>query len=141
MAPPVDISPAAEEDFPFLAHIAAVAMSVDLVHRIIYEGNNPLDTSRQEQSVMAELRRSATNPEAHVYKAMLQSSNEIVGYALLRFEGGSQNEGPNPKPTAPTFAPGTNARFLGDMMSKVRAAHSRHLDSTRHICQCQDFMC
>lgn len=141
MAPPIDISPAAEDEFPTLAHIAAVAMGVDLMHRIIYEGNNPFDTSRQERSVMAELRRAASNPEAHIYKAMLKSSQEIVGYSMLRFEDDSQNNGLHSGPRAINFAPGTNARFLEKIISKVGAAHRKHLDGTRHICQSFDFIC
>lgn len=141
MAPSIEISPAAEEEFPVLAHIAAVAMGVDLVHRIIFEGNNPFDTSRQERSVMADLRRAGSNPEAHIYKAMLQSSREIVGYAMLRFEEGGQNSGLHARPSATSFAPGTNAKFLEDMMTKVRAVHSRHMAGTRHICQSLDPIC
>lgn len=139
MAPSIEISAAIEEDFPILAHIAAVAMGIDLVHRIIYEGNNPFDTSRQERSVMAALRSAASNPEAHIYKAMLKSSREIVGYAMLRFENDSQNSGLHARPSATSFAPGTNARFLENMMSEVGAAHSKHLAGTRHICQSLDF--
>ena len=137
----VDISLAVEEDFPILAHIAAVAMSVDLVHRIIYEGNNPFDTTRQERSVMAELHRAASNPEAHVYKAVLKSSQEIVGYAMLRFENNGQSDSANMKPVAPKFSPGTNARFLEHMMSRVKALHSKHLDNIRHICQSFGITC
>ena len=137
----IDISPAVEEEFPVLAHIAAVAMGVDLVHRVIYGGNNPFDTSRQELSVMADLRRAASNPEAHVYKAMLQSSQEIVGYAMLRFEEDGQSNGLRTRPSATNFAPGTNTKFLENMMSKVRAVHSRHMAGTRHICQSLASIC
>ena len=86
---------------------------------------------------MADLRRAASNPEAHIYKATLQSSREIVGYAMLRFEDDEQNRGLHARPSsAPTnFAPGTNAKFLEDMMGKVRAVHGRHMAGARHICQ------
>ena len=135
MASSVDISPAMEEDFPVLAHIAAVAMSVDLVHRIIYEGNNPLDTSRQERSVMAELNRAASNPEAHICKAVLKSSREIVGYSLFRFEDDSKAPGQPVKPPNTSFPAGTNARFLERMMSGVKALHKKHMTGKRHVCE------
>ena len=86
MASLIDVSAALENDFPTLAHIAALAMSVDLVQRVIYDGNDPFDTSRQERSVMAELGRAAKNTQAHIYKATLKSSGQIVGYAMFRFE-------------------------------------------------------
>ena len=141
MAPSIDISPAVEEEFPVLAHIAAVAMGVDLVLQIIYQGNNPFDTSRQEQSIIADLRRAASNPEAHIYKAVLQSSREIVGYVMLRFEEDGQTGGPHARPSATSSVPGTNAKFMEHMMSKVRAVHSRHMAGTRHICQSLDSIC
>lgn len=131
----IEITPASEEDFPILAHIAAVAMGVDLIHRIIYEGNNPIDTSRQERSVMAELCRTASNPQAHIYKAVLKTSREIVGYAMLRFEDDSQDAALPTKPSTINFLPGTNARFLERMMKEVRAAHSKHMAGKRHVCK------
>lgn len=135
MASLIKISPAMEEDFPVLAHIAAVAMSVDLVHRIIYEGNNPLDTSRQERSVMAELNRAASNPEAHICKAVLKSSKEIVGYSLFRFEDDSKSSALPVKPPPTSFLAGTNARFLERMTSGVRAVHKKHMAGKRHVCE------
>lgn len=137
MASLIEISPAFEEDFPALAHIAAVAMGVDLVHRIIYEGNNPFDTSRQEQSVMAELGRAASNPQAHIYKATLRSSGETVSYATFRFED-SEKGALSARPSTISFPKGANAMFLERIMSGVRAAHGKHMAGKRHVCQSLD---
>ena len=127
----IEISLASEEDFSTLAHIAAAAMAVDLVHRIIYEGNNPFDTSRQEQSVLAELHRAASNPQAYICKATLGSSEKIVGYAMLRFEEIPEKAAGL---VVPSFAQGTNGAFLGSIMSRVRAAHAKHMADKRHVC-------
>lgn len=132
MASIIDISPASEDDFPTLAHIAPVAMGVDLIHRIMYEGNDPFDTSRQEKFLMAELRRAALNPQARIYKATTKASGETVGYALFRFDDGQENS-----PSGPSMAnypPGTNTAFLGRLSQGLRAAHSMHMGGKRHVC-------
>ncbi|KAL8785419.1 MAG: hypothetical protein Q9195_008654 [Heterodermia aff. obscurata] len=126
----IEVSLASEKDFSTLAHIAAVAMSVDLVHRIIYEGNDPFDTSRQEQSVMAELDRAASNPQAYICKATLGSSEKIVGYAMLRFEDIPEKA---TEPVVPRFAPGINGTFLRSIMSRVRTAHAKYMAGKRHV--------
>ena len=138
MASFIEISPAMEEDFPVLAHIAAVAMSVDLIHRVMYESNNPFDTSRQERFVVAELNRAASNPEAHICKAVLKSSKQIVGYSLFRFEDDSKPSALPIKPPTPNFPVGTNARFLERMTSGVRAVHKKHMAGKRHVCESLD---
>ena len=133
MASIIDISPACEDDFPTLAHIAPVAMGVDLLHRVMYEGNNPFDTSRQERFLMAELGRAALNPQAHIYKATTKSSREIVGYMLFRFDEGKENTPSGP--SMASYPPGTNVEFMGRMSKGIRAAHSKHMGGKRHVCQ------
>ena len=135
MASFIEISPAMEEDFPVLAHIAAIAMNVDLVHRIMFEGNNPFDMSRQERFAVAELNRAASNPEAHICKAVLKGSKEIVGYSLFRFEDDSQPSTLPVKPPTTNFLAGTNTKFLERMMSGVRAVHKEHMAGKRHVCE------
>ena len=133
MASLVDIAPALEEDFPTLAHIAPVAMAVDLIHRIMYEGNNPFDTSRQERFVMAELRRASQNPQARIFKAMDKASREIVGYGLFRFDDG-KNPTPSGAPLKANYPPGTNMDFMERMSKGVRAAHGKFMAGKRHVC-------
>ena len=136
MASLIDVSAALENDFPTLAHIAALAMSVDLVQRVIYDGNDPFDTSRQERSVMAELGRAAKNTQAHIYKATLKSSGQIVGYAMFRFEDTAL---PAAVPSLTTnFITCTNAKLLERILGEVRAAHKKHMADKRHICQAVD---
>ena len=133
MAALVDIIPATEMDFPTLAHIAATAMAVDFIHRVMYESNNPLDTSPQEHTIQAELDRSAKNPQAHIFKAVLKSSGETVGYGMFRFDDGDSQAVGGPAMTS--FPPGVNTDLLGRMSKAFRAAHSTHMGGKRHMCK------
>ena len=129
----INITPASEQDFPTLAHIAATAMAVDLIHRIMYQSNDALNTSRPEQSITAELHRSAANPQAHIFKATLKASGAIVGYGLFRFDdGNSQVVG---GPSMASFPPGTNMDLLGRMAKAFGAIHKKHMSGKRHVCE------
>ena len=92
------------DDFPTLARIAAEAMSVDLVHRVLYPSKNLLDGSPQESKVLAELRRAAKpqelgQPKTYIWKAIAggvgaedtgsepvptRETGDIVGWALFK---------------------------------------------------------
>ena len=139
----ISITPATEPDIPTLAHIAAVAMSPETLHQILFPSNNLLDLSRPEQFIAAELRRAAQNPDAHILKATTQnaasSSGETVtvtvGYAMFRFAEGAPSG-----PAKASFPEGTNVELLKRMGTAIRAAHEKHVGAKRHVCKFDAFL-
>ena len=91
-------------DFPTLARIAAEAMSVDLIHRVMYPSTNVLDSRQQESRIIEELKRSASSPtsdqpKVHIWKAVpreeaetdleseavaTKDTGKILGWVLFR---------------------------------------------------------
>ncbi|KAI9657408.1 MAG: hypothetical protein M1821_003090 [Bathelium mastoideum] len=87
-----------------MARIAAEAMSVDLVHRVLHPSKNLLDASPQESKILAELRRAAKSqelgqPKTYIWKAIAggasaedmgsgpvptRKTGDIVGWALFK---------------------------------------------------------
>ena len=123
----VDILLADEEDFPTLARIQPIAMGVDLLHRIMFE-SEPLDNTLYEQFTMAELCRVSSNPKAHILKAIIKSTGEIVGYGLVRFDDGKGGAGPSMS----SFPAGTNTSFIQRLADGFRERHSGHMAGKPH---------
>ena len=137
MAALVDISPATELDFPTLAHIAAVATAVNLIHQVIHESNDLFDTSRQEQNIRAKLQGQAANPQARIFKATLKASGEIVGYAVFRFDDGEAQVagGGGGGPSTANAPLAAKMNLLGRLSKWFEAAHSKHMGGKRHVCE------
>lgn len=127
---PITILPATEADFPTLAQIHLLAHGVDLLDRLMFN-THPLDTTLQEQFAMAELRRAASNPKSHTFKAVLQSTGEIVGYARFRFDDGKDESGPS----MGSFPPGTNVEFVKRLAVGFGERHRRHMGGKPHACK------
>ena len=128
MTSTVDISPASAEDFSTLAHIAPVALAVDLLYRIKYESNDPFDTAPQKQFILAELHRASQNPEAYIFKATTKKTGEIVGYGLLQY---FQGEDESPSSTT-TFPPGSNAETIWALARDFKENHNKYMGGKRH---------
>ena len=129
MAFAVDISIASENDFPTLAHIASRAMEVDLIHRIIYPSSDRFDTTLPDQFVAAELRRAALDSQAHIFKATATNSDQIVGYALLRFSDGKRTSGPS----MASFPPGCNRDFIELLGREFGDKHKKHMGGKEQV--------
>lgn len=131
MASIVDISPASEDEFPTLAHIAAVAMAVNLLQGMMYKSNNPCGTACQERFVMAGLGRAAINPKLTSTKRQpkLWGHYRLHDVSLRR---------PQRElviwPLNGSYPPGTNSDLVGRISKGLRAPHSKHMGGKRHVC-------
>ena len=138
----VDISAALEPDFPTLAHIAAVATAVNLIHRVLNPGPNIFDTSNQEQKIVARLQGQAANPQARIIKAVSKDSGEILGYAVFRFDDGEPSPAAAPPPpTNPPPAATASQTASTDLVTRIskafEEAHTNHMSGKRHVCKCR----
>ncbi|KAL9625612.1 MAG: hypothetical protein Q9160_000325 [Pyrenula sp. 1 TL-2023] len=149
----VDIVPATEADLPILSRMGVTAMSVHLVHRIMFPSNNYLDTTKAETHLLDDLRQHMKNPAARLFKACSKENpGEIAGYMLFRFEDGkiedtlpaAQEEPTNaatasPDPTlvdvAPKLPERVNSRFLAALSSLLRPAYKKHMSGRPHVCE------
>ena len=139
------IAPAQPSDFLGLARIAVTAMSVDLLHRVIYPSSNALDASPQESKILAELQQQhaagawiakATQPKPS------PDGDEIVGWALLRdvpANWAEQSKAPiaqtQPPASAAAASVSTNTAFVRHLGGQIGPLYRRFMEGKRHLCK------
>ncbi|KAI9703545.1 MAG: hypothetical protein M1820_005849 [Bogoriella megaspora] len=121
-----------------MARIAAEAMSVDLVHRVLHPSRNLLDGSPQESKVLAELQRANNSqesgqPKTYIWKAVTggtgthdtssepvptKETRDIVGWALFKVH--------QPQPNSPVAESTTSANQKAEEDVKRTAAEGMH---------------
>lgn len=128
-----EIIPATAEDLPTLAHIAVIAMDVDLLHRVMFPSTDPLNTTFRESIILNQMRSTFAKPEAHGFKAVSKASGQIIGYGLFSFEN-PEKEGEKAKAPPHKLPEGINQEFMKRVGGFVRSEHAKYLADKRHVC-------
>ena len=155
---PIKILRAHRSDFPTMARLCAEAMSVDLIHRVLYPTANLLDSSLQEVQLIKELEHDAAPPtqaapKVHIWKAVSGTSNDldadvasepvptehpddILGWVLFRIneeQKGEEDVELGGAPQVASDAPASSVAFLSRLGGEFTDAIAKHIGQKSHI--------
>ena len=100
--------------------------------RVMFE-NEPYDSSLAERFSLDELNSVASNPKAHILKAVLETKGEIAGYAVVVFSDGVFEQ--RALGTQRSYPDGMNGEFTRVMNQALREKYEYHMAGKQHAGQ------
>ncbi len=119
----IHIIPADEADFAVLAKIMALALQPGCVDRVLYKEYN--HAAAAVDFALSSIKELNTRPNARIIKAVLNSSNEIVGYAAATFyKAGHDKAAISKEETTPSYI---NEQFSDDYYGALSQKRRQHM--------------
>lgn len=134
MASKFTILPATETDLPILARIAIIAMEADILHRVMFPSNDPLNTTFKESFVLTNLKMSFGKPGTWFLKAMDKEVGEITGYAILVFCEKGENDQENERKGEGPLPEGINLECRREISVFMRNQKNKYFAEKRYAC-------